>query len=91
MSPFLTAVWREREFVRLAGKWSVANEDHVITATAQQQPITLKQPQLSQISYHWELWVLDFGHILYISPGVSNLWAVAHLTGLDPFTTGPWK
>lgn len=41
---------REQEIERLAGKLSrnFENEDHMIAAAAQPQPVTMKQPQLSQ-------------------------------------------
>lgn len=41
---------REQEIVKLAGKlsWNFENEDHVIAAAAQPQPVTMKQPQLYQ-------------------------------------------
>lgn len=44
------------------------NEDHMIGAVVQQQPIALKQPKLSEISFHQSHGSLsDFRHILHFS------------------------
>lgn len=62
--------WRgEQGIVGLAGKLSqnIKKEEHVTTIPAQQQPVTLKQPQCSQISLPWKSCVQDFGHFLKVA------------------------